>query len=135
MRYVKVDRASEQTAHADNGQANCPNKTFSTTLIGMLVEYLNQPSNLQSVCTEKISDSQFHNLKIKQFSNSSPEFHTYRVLRQSHHVLYRPPTPFHPQLLSHPHKCTHFTIHPRYPTTLVNKNGLSTRQDRLRKKH
>lgn len=41
MRYVKVDRASEQTAHADNGQANCPNKTFSTTLIGMLVEYLN----------------------------------------------------------------------------------------------
>lgn len=41
MRYVKVDRASEQTAHAYNGQANCPNKTFSTTLIGMLVEYLN----------------------------------------------------------------------------------------------
>lgn len=41
MRYVKVDRASEQTAHADHGQANWPNKTFSTTLIGMLVEYLN----------------------------------------------------------------------------------------------
>lgn len=41
MRYVKVDCASEQTAHAYHGQANCPNKTFSTTLIGMLVEYLN----------------------------------------------------------------------------------------------
>lgn len=42
MRYVKVDSASEQTAHAYHGQANCPNKTFSTTLIiGMLVEYLN----------------------------------------------------------------------------------------------
>lgn len=65
MRYVKVDRASEQTAHADNGQANCPNKTFSTTLIGMLVEYLTSHPNLPSVCTEKISDSQFHNLKIK----------------------------------------------------------------------
>lgn len=56
------------------------------------------------------------------------------MLRQAHHFLYRPPTPFHPQLLPHPHKCTHFTIHPTYPTTLVNKNGLSTRQDRLRKK-
>lgn len=51
------------------------------------------------------------------------------MLRQSHHFLYRPPTPFHPQLLPHPHKCTHFTIYPRYPTTLVNKNGVSP-QDR-----
>lgn len=51
------------------------------------------------------------------------------MLRHSHHFLYRPPTPFHPQFLPHPHKSTHFTIHPMYPTTLVKKNDLSTRQD------
>lgn len=40
MRYVKIDHVSKQTAHAYHETANCPNMTFSTTLIGMLVEYL-----------------------------------------------------------------------------------------------